>query len=501
MADRAELQHRGGKAEHNFTMIQYFEWYLPADGKHWNKFKDESARLASMGITSAWLPPCYKGSGENDVGYGTYDLYDLGEFDQKGTTRTKYGTKEELVDAMSVAKKAGIITYIDAVLNHKMGADEKETFLATAVDSNDRTKDVSDKHNITAWSKFTFPGRGDKYSPMKWSFNHFSGCDYDAATDTKAIFRIQGDGKYWASGVNKENANYDYLMGMDLDVSHPEVREDLFRWGEWILKETGASGFRFDAVKHIDVAFIRDFVNHVRATSNSANIFCCGEYWEDSLETTGKYLDDIGVQFTVFDAPLHYNFKEAGEAKANFDLRQIWDRSIVQKRPLDAVLCVDNHDSQIGQSLESWVNPAFKPLAYAMILLRVEGYPCVFYGDLYGCGGDNPQKPVTQLEDLIRARKLYSYGETPNCVGWVRTGAEGHPDGCAVVLCNGSEGVKRMEVGKEHAGEVWTDVLGWHTGEVTIGEDGWAEFRCPAESVSIWVKKDAQGRDEFSKAN
>lgn len=41
----------------------------------------------------------------------------------------------------------------DAVLNHKMGADEKETFLATAVDSNDRTKDISDKHNITAWSK------------------------------------------------------------------------------------------------------------------------------------------------------------------------------------------------------------------------------------------------------------------------------------------------------------------------------------------------------------
>lgn len=25
------------------------------------------------------------------------------------------------------------------------------------------------------------------------------------------------------------------------------------RWGEWILKETGAYGFRFDAVKHISV--------------------------------------------------------------------------------------------------------------------------------------------------------------------------------------------------------------------------------------------------------
>lgn len=84
---------------------------------------------------------------------------------------------------------------------------------------------------------------------MKWNFNHFSGCDWDAASETKAIFRIQGDGKYWADGVNKENANYDFLMGNDLDTDHKDVREELFKWGEWILKETGASGFRFDAVK------------------------------------------------------------------------------------------------------------------------------------------------------------------------------------------------------------------------------------------------------------
>ena len=36
------------------------------------------------------------------------------------------------------------------------------------------------------------------------------------------------------------------------------------------------------------------------------------------------------------------------------------------------------------QALESWVEPWFKPLAYALILLRREGYPCVFYPDYYG---------------------------------------------------------------------------------------------------------------------
>lgn len=90
----------------------------------------------------------------------------------------------------------------------------------------------------------------------------------------------------------------------------------------------------------------------------------------------------------------------------------------------------------------------------SLILLRVDGYPCVFLGDLEGCGGDDPQPPVTQLEDFIRARKWYSYGELrdysdhPNCLGWVRMGDEEHPDGLAVVLSNGGEGTKRMEVGK-----------------------------------------------------
>ena len=57
-----------------------------------------------------------------------------------------------------------------------------------------------------------------------------------------------------------------------------------------------------------------------------------------------------------------------------------------------------------------------------------------------------------------------------NCVAWVRVGDE-HHDGCVTVICNGkADGEKRCEVGKEHAGEKWTDVLGWHQGEITIEE-------------------------------
>jgi hypothetical protein len=42
--------------------------------------------------------------------------WDIGEFNQKGTVATRWGTKEEFIQAIAVAKKHGIEVLIDAVL-------------------------------------------------------------------------------------------------------------------------------------------------------------------------------------------------------------------------------------------------------------------------------------------------------------------------------------------------------------------------------------------------
>ncbi|KAJ6532771.1 alpha-amylase [Mycena vulgaris] len=472
MSAHANAEYSG--KDQNYTMLQSFEWYIEGGGVHWKRIEKMVPELASMGVTAMWLPPPTKAAGQNSVGYDIYDVYDLGEFDQKGGRRTNWGTKEELIAAIKKAKEYGIVSYVDAVLNHRFGADRIETFGAVEVDNDDRTKEISDKYDVKGWTGFDFPGRGDKYSAMKYTFNHFTGVDYNDENQKTSIYKIHGEGKDWAQGVDKENKNYDYLMGADVDHSHPD--------------ELGTAGFRFDAVKHIDRSFIADFVKSVREETSKPKMFAVGEFWKDSITDLEQYLDSLGTQFSVFDAPLHYNFKAAGDRGPEYDLRAIWDGTVVQKRPIDAVTLVENHEYQVGQSLESAVNPTFKPLAYAMILLRPTGYPCVFWGDLYGTKGDNPQQAVTQLGDLIRARKLFAYGELRdywdhmNCVGWVRMGEpeKGRHNGCAVVICNGDEGFKRMEVGK-----------------VFIGEDGWADFRCSAMSVSVWVKSDAKGREEF----
>ena len=101
--------------------MQYFEWYLETKQNLWNEISKKAENLAKIGITALWLPPAYKGiGGKDEVGYGVYDLYDLGEFEQKGTIKTKYGSKEEYINCILALKQAGIESYADIVLNHKM---------------------------------------------------------------------------------------------------------------------------------------------------------------------------------------------------------------------------------------------------------------------------------------------------------------------------------------------------------------------------------------------
>ncbi|HEV7382283.1 MAG TPA: alpha-amylase, partial [Dyadobacter sp.] len=244
----------------NFTMLQFFEWYLPADGSLWNHFKDQAKHLKEIGFDSVWLPPAHKGmKGADSTGYDSYDLYDLGEFDQKGSVRTKYGTREEFLAAIAAGKEAGLQVYCDIVLNHMGGADEIETVPVKEVVPDNRTEFVSDTFEIEAYTKFTFPGRNGKYSQFIWDYHCFSGVDYNAGTEENAIYSIQNQyGEGWQDVLDLENGNYDYLMLSDIDFRNPHVRQELKNWGEWFTETSGCDGFRLDAIKHMDPAFFNE---------------------------------------------------------------------------------------------------------------------------------------------------------------------------------------------------------------------------------------------------
>lgn len=106
----------------NGTMLQYFHWYIPADGLFWDQVSTSAEELSRLGFNALWLPPAYKGiSGSQSNGYDVYDIFDLGEFDQKGSVRTKFGTKEQYIKAVEALHHRNIQVYVDIVLNHKGG--------------------------------------------------------------------------------------------------------------------------------------------------------------------------------------------------------------------------------------------------------------------------------------------------------------------------------------------------------------------------------------------
>ncbi len=392
----------------NEIMIQFFEWYLPADCSLWNTAYKEASYLSKVGFNYIWLPPAYKASsGIKDVGYGVYDLYDLGEFDQKGAIPTKYGTKNGYLDAIQALHENGLKVVADIVFNQKMGADETEKVIAIEDNPTNRTEEVAEPHEIVAWTKFTFPGRGNTYSPFKWNWTHFHGVDWDESEKKSSVFRFYG--KHWDELVDKENGNFDYLMGCDVDLNNVDVVEELTNWGKWYLDLTKVDGFRMDAVKHIRASFFEDWLKSLNEYSQKS-LFTVGEYWSGNIESLTSYLDKTNRMISLFDVPLHYNFFNACHSNGNYDMRTIFNGTLVGTCPDKAVTFVDNHDTEPDQSLASWIDDWFKPLAYSLILLRKDGLPTVFYGDLYGIPSKNISDKKNMLEKLLYLRKNIAYG-------------------------------------------------------------------------------------------
>lgn len=480
----------------NKTILQNFEWYLPNDCDLWNRTAQRAEELKDLGITDVWMPPAYKGlDGTNDVGYGVYDLYDLGEFDQKGTVRTKYGTKDAYLGAIRALQSQGMRVIGDIVLNHRMGGDGMEHAIVCEMFEKKRLKIKKQYKEALVDTLFTFPGRDGKYSDFTWNKTHFNAVDRNYLKNpegAKGIMKLSP--AVFNLRVDDENGNYDYLMGCNHNLEKVEVVEELIRWGEWYMDFTGLDGVRLDAVKHMDFTFFGDYwLPRIRARRK--DMFAVGEYWNGDVKKLLKYLKHCRYSMSLFDVALHYNLHKISKDNENeaepLTMDKLLVNTLVDKKPEHAVTFVDNHDTQENQPLYSWVKDWFKPHAYATILLRKDGVPCVFYGDIYGVPSQNHPE-VPGLRTMMKARQRFAYGEQkdyfdhPNTVGWTRRGSQAGD--MAVVMTNGSEGWKDMELGKP--GEVYVDLLGNRHEEITIGQNGEGRFTVNSRSISIWVRKD-----------
>lgn len=496
----------------NQTLYQAFEWYTPSDPhspteNYWHILRTRLPYLASLGITEIHLPPGCKAGNPQGNGYDIYDLWDLGEFDWKDQRPTKWGPKEALVALCQDAMQHGIGMVWDAVLNHRFSADHAETVQAVQVDETDRTKDVGEPRQIVAWTGFDFPAREGRYSGLKLRKRHFNAIDWDDGRKERAIFRFcEGDGCGWAEDVDLELGNSDYLLGTNLAYSpNPDLREDVIKWGLWIVHELGLTGFRLDAMKHMSQAFVLKFMTRLQQEVGP-NLSFIGEYWKWDSQFLANMAAKMQGRCRFYDTQLFYNFSDFSLGKKN-DLRQLLEGSLVEIDPSHAVTVVGTHDTQPTQALAIPFPPWFLPHAHCTTLLRASpSLPCIFHGHLYGTSGPERQPPLPWLPVLIYIRRYLAYGAqysylfSSECTGWTRTGRQqrsqaggNDPDGCAVLLSSARGPMAcRMFVGQANAKCVFRNVLvPGEQEEVRTDENGEGIFSVQSRSAAVWIRAEA----------
>jgi len=198
----------------------------------------------------------------------------------------------------------------------------------------DRRKEISPPRVIEPWIHYNFPGRGDKYSTLKWHWEHFNGTDWDQRGQRKAIFKIvnppetETDSgpeasstetirKGWADDVGSENGNADYLMFSNIDYLHPDVREDVLNWGKWMISdEVGVDGFRLDAVPHYSSRFTHEWIKSTMMDGmrKGKNIFVVGEFFVNDVDKLLQWLSDTDYLASLFDVPLVHTFSKISVA-------------------------------------------------------------------------------------------------------------------------------------------------------------------------------------------
>ncbi|NJK93821.1 MAG: hypothetical protein HC905_01815 [Bacteroidales bacterium] len=326
--------------------------------------------------------------------------------------------------------------------------------------------------------------------------------------------------------------NYDYEMGCDLDFDRYDVREEIKYWGKWLTDTLNLDGVRIDTIKHVNAAFIREWLGHIRHYSQKPNNFAVGEFYtedryvSDELKTLIRIVQcegDFPQPVSFFDFQLRNKFRDASYQKGNYNLALLNQGTLQRENPGSAVTFVENHDRQYGRNPDSHVQEWIKPLAYAYILLRNDGYPCIFFPDYYGSesNGDHKGQPTGRhyLDVLLGLRKQYALGEeryyetydgaNASAIGWVRMGFVEGACGAMAVVLNISDTVKpvRMNTGRngrkfyhfatikytepdneflvvkgpygqygDKAIDIWTD------------SHGYADFLADKETVSIWLE-------------
>jgi len=455
-----------------------------------------SPRLRELGFDGIWIPSPAKGwKGTDDMGYGIYDHYDLGDKNQKGTVPTRFGSKDSLLRFIAVAHANGLDVYPDIVLNHVIGGD---------LDNNA----PGDKYKKFRYAGYAGSSAG-RWAKDHWNFHPNPDHDCDSGDICGSLL---GADICYRGNQQGGGGNGQYMID--------KARE----WLVWFKKQTDADGFRFDAVKHFPAYVVEDVLYNAMGPGN--NYFCVGEFVSNANQLD-QWADATKNRCGTFDFALREGLAALVNDGGFFDMGSLPDKQ--QHNRLKSSPFLNNHDTWKGAFWDSantastqhddregdWrqsrdeILPTIDPdnprtkVAYAAAF-AVDGSPTVYYEDLfvnYGSGRFKADPATISARDYI-ANIIWAHQKLDFKDGAYKVRYRNSADllviersGKALIGLNdsGTETLQawvETDFGKQVTLHNYTPS---DSGDIKTNQDGWIQVSVPPMSYAIWAPSGFSG--------
>lgn len=325
---------QGWPENYKGVMLQGFYWDGYADSK-WTVLEQQADELSQY-FDLIWVPQSGKTSDyyhnkRQTMGYDPCFWLDH---------NSCWGTTEELKKMIQTFKDKGTGIIEDVVINHKNG--------------------------LTSWTDFPDETYGDY--KLEWDNTNFSGiCSDDECNNSSNLSKWSDSGKK-TTGAKDTGDNFDGYR--DLDHTNATVQKNVKTYLDFLLKELGYAGFRYDMVKGYDPKYTGLY-------NTSANpTYSVGECWDGNKDVVTTWINgtkvDGKIQSAAFDFPMKYNINSAfGGGSWGTLLNSMLSNDNTYKRY--SVTFVDNHDTY-RESTKLKANIC----AANAYILTMPGTPCLF---------------------------------------------------------------------------------------------------------------------------
>lgn len=419
------------------VMMQAFYWDVEPRFEWWTNLTEKVPQWADAGIDRIWLPVASKGaSGGYSMGYDVSDYFDFGDYDQHGTVKTRFGSREELETLISTAHDNNVEVIADIVINHNNGG-------------------------------------GKEYNPYreKETYTLF---DEEHGNASGMFNRNYED--FYPNSVDNYADNDLFYPEQNLDHNREHVQDWLWKKDNSVAKYyknvMHFDGWRFDYVKGYEPWVIRDWMDAVGG-------FAVGENWDGNGAVLEKWVEESGI--AAFDFACFYKLEEALDR--NHDLNYLGKDMLRKTNPDKAVTFVSNHDTEKDSNEDNYISTVNKMKAYAYILTN-DGYPTIFYSDY------EDSRFKEELKNLIKIHNSLAVGEvevlymdTDEYI--MKRKGEGANPGLILYISTANN-TKRRQVSSNWNNVILHDYSGNTTYSPTANESGMVTIEAPANGYSIW---------------